>query len=803
MKSTMAPQLYTINDFRGGLNKKTSEYSIKRNEAVGLINTTFDEYGSLVVRKGYQKLTDKPVSSGNNVVNSMFKYYKKSGVGYLIATAGTGVYYDNNSVWTSIGSDVTFTANQRFKFTVFDDLLYMTNGANKPCVWSGAGNIRQVGIVAPSSGTTTLASSGLCTDGVHQVKITYYNSTDDVESAAYGLTERTCGGGNNKITLGSLAASTDPQVDKVRIYMTVAGGTDFYLVTEQVDTTTTYDISLSDATLQGNASFPNTSNYPPPTDCRYIATSKRRLFLAHNSTYKSRLYYSESGAPEYFPLTNYLDISKDDGDVITGIMPFNDYLYVFKGNSTYAVVDPADPSTSTIQEISRHLGCFAPHTLCLGQFQRKTDLGEFTLIPGIVSYTRYGIMGFDGSRYHPLSEKVEPIFRSVYQPNVDEFVGFFNNGKYYLSYTPDKGNSVDGGNVTYAQPNSDSGAEYMTAAYSTNYDANVFDSTYDAKINLSKLSKDNGTITIRVRMNWNPYDDAKTYYSNTCHGYTVFFSYDNGVTWSIKGSYNQVPNVGNVDDANIKVELTNFYFDHAYVDSAVTNVRLDYMYKGSRNGQFNTWDTDAIGSITVDLLNVSYEYEYTSTVLGYNVVNNRMLYYDSLCNAWAEWRGIKANCFCAAIGAGDQGEEYFGGSDTGYVYQMNIGSQDDGNGIFWLYDSKNHALTDDIHGKRITAIMFNARAQESDVSLQLFTDRVERFQRTVSLRPTSGYQTTYGTDYFGSVVADNALDLNKKLIPVQNAYGRYVQLKLWGVTKSPTTIENYSIRFVEREGYNG
>jgi len=48
-------------------------------------------------------------------------------------------------------------------------------------------------------------------------------------------------------------------------------------------------------------------------------------------------------------------------------------------------------------------------------------------------------MGFDGNSFVPLSERVEPILDALYETNIQEVVGFFNNNKYYLSYTPIKG----------------------------------------------------------------------------------------------------------------------------------------------------------------------------------------------------------------------------------------------------------------------------------------------------------------------------------------------------------------------------
>lgn len=807
VQKTSLGQVLTVPRFDGGLNRKTSVYDIADNEAVGLVNFIFTEDGLLTTRNGYVKYDNAAsfASRGSEVpeiasatgIYGLYRFYKKDGTSkYFVATALTGIYYwDSTNVrWSALTCNITLTSDQRFKFVVLNDYLFMTNGANKPLKWLGGSSaeVNQIGIVAPSAGVSgAVTTGGDCTDGEHNIRITYYNSTDSIESTHRTLTARTCSSGDNTIPLSSLAASSDSQVDKIRVYMTEAAGSIYYLVVEQVDTTTTYSISVSDTTLAGNASYEATNYLPPPTDAKYITAMKRRLFLANNSTYKSRLYWSNvvANGCEYFPTNNYRDINPDDGDVITGIIPWNDYLYIFKQNATYVLTDPNNPGGSYLRDVSEHIGCISPHTLCVGQFKRPVSVGgDWLLTPGIILNSRHGVMGFDGQTFHPLSERVEPILNSLYETNIQEMVGFFNDNKYYLSYTPKEGVPTEGAVVTIKQTTA---ITSDNATFSTDHDVDNYSSTYDAKITLDNTSASNQNITVQAHVKWES-DTYKRQFQLPV--YEIFFSYDSGTTWVSKGSF--------FPDVTGEVYI-NYYY-HSFFDSSVTDVRLDYYDDRLRILNGISID-DYLGEYNVDyvqLVSVEYQYDYTAAVIGSNVVNNRILYYDTLHNAWSELRGIKANCFAAWNSSSDEREEFFGSSNTGYVYRMNVGYEDDGNNIFALYESKHYDCKVRSRKKRFHSLSLSTDIYAGNLNLDVFVDRVQVDHRSFNLLPTGESETYWNEKYFGEAIFDRVINLIQKAIRLPaNSWGRFIAIKLWTSGKNSLAIKDYSIRYVEREGF--
>lgn len=76
----------------------------------------------------------------------------------------------------------------------------------------------------------------------------------------------------------------------------------------------------------------------PPTLAKYVAIYSSKCFLAGDSNNPNKLSWSASGNPEDYTTTNdagSVQVDKDDGDIIQGIMSARLGLYIFKRRSTY------------------------------------------------------------------------------------------------------------------------------------------------------------------------------------------------------------------------------------------------------------------------------------------------------------------------------------------------------------------------------------------------------------------------------------------------------------------------------------
>ena len=83
----------------------------------------------------------------------------------------------------------------------------------------------------------------------------------------------------------------------------------------------------------------NGTNASPIADIpvgKYAKWFNNFFFVAGNSSYPSRLYFSGVGTPETWDVGDYLDVNPDDGDSITGLNALGSELLITKKNKVYA-----------------------------------------------------------------------------------------------------------------------------------------------------------------------------------------------------------------------------------------------------------------------------------------------------------------------------------------------------------------------------------------------------------------------------------------------------------------------------------
>lgn len=125
---------------------------------------------------------------------------------------------------------------------------------------------------------------------------------------------------------------------------------DYMVVTNGIDAPQKYDgDTLSE--LGGS----------PPRG-RFVVAHKNYLFMANAPGGSSRLYFSDVLNLESWPLLNFIDISPNDGDYITGLLPFDDYLIIAKNRSIWVLLG-SGPSDFEVRRIHDGVGCVAPRSL--------------------------------------------------------------------------------------------------------------------------------------------------------------------------------------------------------------------------------------------------------------------------------------------------------------------------------------------------------------------------------------------------------------------------------------------------------
>lgn len=219
-------------------------------------------------------------------------------------------------------------------------------------------NWRVAGMAAPAAPTAVVNVAAGSMNGTYEVGLTYYNSATGYESSR--STTSSAAPANQKIDV-SWVAPTDAQVTHVRVHVRKGTlSTGFYQATSIAVPTTSVTLNISDADYNAliTLSPDEDENDPPPTDTKYLAWHRSRLFAGNDKN----VYYSKVELPEAFDPEKYEPVNPDDGQKIRGIVSAFDQLVVFKDFSTYALVG-VGPNDWQLVLISRKVGCVAPGSI--------------------------------------------------------------------------------------------------------------------------------------------------------------------------------------------------------------------------------------------------------------------------------------------------------------------------------------------------------------------------------------------------------------------------------------------------------
>ena len=160
--------VYPVMDFSGGLNTKSTQlflsrqarFALRPNQGVLLDNWLRTTSGGLITRPAVVKLNSAAISppAGDAEIRSITELRTESGTDQVVVTAGNSLYRWNGSTFVSIGT--TITANRRFHWTQFRDVLVGVNGIDAPVAWDGTTLSTLSGTFLTNTGTAIIQHRG-------------------------------------------------------------------------------------------------------------------------------------------------------------------------------------------------------------------------------------------------------------------------------------------------------------------------------------------------------------------------------------------------------------------------------------------------------------------------------------------------------------------------------------------------------------------------------------------------------------------------------------------------------------------
>lgn len=434
--------VFVFDDFSKGLNSHISEYSLSPNQSAELRNLRVNyEYGNLAKRDPRIQYVD----AGSSEITGLHRYYVSDGSEYTIIANSTNIEYTQGSSTTNLKTDLN--DGLRTSFVTYNDNVIATNGTDQPIKWDGStaaasdtdGARTSDNLMAEVGAPFAELDTGTDLDASswYQYKVMFYDGTNTYYSTAVSNPIQT-GSSVYNIALTDIPLG-DSTITERYIYRTEGQSTKADLASANyklVDTisdnsTTTYSDSTADGSLTTAWDESGKYDVTPPTG-KYCLIHQQRLFIAGNSTYGSRVYWSDEFNPDFFSRLDYERIRPNDGDEITFIANLLNILVIGKNNTIQKLyTDTASESDWYPSNPFSYIGCIAPYSVATSPI-------------GVIYYGRNGIYRFTGQRSQLISDAVTEQINDVSQIALDDVFGYYYDNKYYLAYrSTDSGASIN------------------------------------------------------------------------------------------------------------------------------------------------------------------------------------------------------------------------------------------------------------------------------------------------------------------------------------------------------------------------
>lgn len=394
-----------LDNFSKGENRKSDGYDLPAGWLKACRNWYLSDDGSLNVRRG--TLRFNPVSIGAGATRGSVRVYPTKGTApFFVAAHGTKVVHDRAVAGTFADAMTGLSATASWWFTQVGRFVYSSNGvdAHKK-LGTDTGSFVSWGIAAPVTGPTAAEGAAGALSGTYTFKVTYVLASGAESNG--GSASNSVIVVSKKINLTAIPVSGDSGVTKRKIYGFKSAVSSVYQLVATLDdnTTTTYEVVADQDAW--TTTLP-TDNDPPPAKAWISAYHKNRVWLAGDVDNPTRLYFSKVGVPETaleaFPLENFLTVSMDVGDEITGLLPVGDVLYVFGNESVFYVAGSTELTFAPYRTYAT-AGMPGPWAADRVQILGSEDVAIYL--------SRNGVQVLNGLQAVVVSEAEEPLFSDL------------------------------------------------------------------------------------------------------------------------------------------------------------------------------------------------------------------------------------------------------------------------------------------------------------------------------------------------------------------------------------------------------
>lgn len=413
-----------------GENKLVSNTQIKDNEIADCMDIQLVEDGKIQCPRDGQAYYG---SSSGSRVTGLFPYYQADGTKELLRVSGTNLQKYVGTTPTNVTGGTGYTTGLNMNGIVAYDKLYLENGTDNLTYYDGSQVQTFTERTAPTISSVTRTGGGAGTYTYSYKVTTVTANGETTPSAAVSQTQNVA-----ELTASiylTVAWSAVTGAIGYNVYGRKDGGWYFMAYVEGNGTVSYVD---------NGADSPNEFFTPPEGNStggqkgKYISLYKDSLFIAGDTANPSRLYYSGGGDKlEDFTIGGgggFIDVSKNDGQQITGMIVFKDSLLVFKERSIYQFTFTS-AGLPSVTQVNPGVGCVAPRSIVAVE-NDVFFASEF----GIYTVGNEAGFSFDVLRTNELSAKERSRYQTIdpaYIQNISAvYAKVQNKNLVIFSYTP-------------------------------------------------------------------------------------------------------------------------------------------------------------------------------------------------------------------------------------------------------------------------------------------------------------------------------------------------------------------------------
>jgi len=410
--------IFSWDNFGGGLDTKTSNLSLKKENGDIVENIRFDtEQKSLTKR---DKTVPYGTADADDPIIGMHRLYLSSGTKVLLVNYSNKVAKGADSTGTFTDILTLGTGDRRAQWQTWHDIAIGTDGYNQPYKYDGSSD----SATHLGSALATDAGSGAGPDGTYSYKIACYTASYELSLGA-ASNEITVSDNDIDLTMIPICPDTylGEDVTGRNVYRTGDSDSTYVLLSNGVIADNT-SVTLTDSDADGarSGAYSPTATATPPKG-KLILLHKNRLWIFNNPDNPSRAYYSDDSSHDYFPAINYLNIRENDGDEITFAKNLLGKLTIGKNNTIQKIYTDGTPTDDwSISDPFSFIGCHSPYSAV------NTPVG-------IIYLSNNGIYNFNGQYSSLMSEQVTPEIRDITPSNFSNVWGEYYKNAYYIAYT--------------------------------------------------------------------------------------------------------------------------------------------------------------------------------------------------------------------------------------------------------------------------------------------------------------------------------------------------------------------------------